>query len=94
MKVVGKGILDDFKRRHADARSQVDAWVAEVEDAEWDSPNDIKARYGSASILPNNRVVFNLKGNKYRLDAKVTYKTKVVLLKRIGTHAEYNDWTF
>lgn len=94
MRIVGRQILDDFKQRHADARSQVDAWVAEVEDAEWDSPNDIKARFASASFLPNNRVVFNLKGNSYRLDVKVTYKTKVVLIKRIGTHAEYDKWTF
>ena len=94
MKVVGKQILDNFKRHHADARSQVDAWLAEVEDAEWDSPNDIKAKFVSASFLPNNRVVFNLKGNSYRLDVKVTYKTKVVLVKRVGTHAEYDKWTF
>ena len=94
MKVVGKQILDDFKRHHADARSQVDAWLAEVEDAEWELPNDIKAKFASASFLPNNRVVFNLKGNSYRLDVKVTYKTKVVLVKRVGTHAEYDKWTF
>jgi len=94
MKVVGKQILDDFKRLHADARSQIDAWVAEVEVAEWDSPNDIKARFASASFLPNNRVVFNLKGNSYRLDVKVAYNTEVVLIKRIGTHAEYDKWTF
>ncbi|MEO8493509.1 MAG: type II toxin-antitoxin system HigB family toxin [Planctomycetota bacterium] len=94
MRVVGKQILDDFKQRHADARSQVDAWLAEAEDAKWESPNDIKARFATASILGNNRVVFNLKGNSYRLDVKVTYKTKVVLIKRIGTHAEYDKWTF
>jgi mRNA interferase HigB len=94
MRIIGRKVLDEFKRRHADARSQVDAWVAEVDDVEWDSPNDIKARFASASFLPNNRVVFNLKGNGYRLDVKVTYETKVVLIKRIGTHAEYNNWTF
>jgi mRNA interferase HigB len=94
MRIIGRKVLDEFKRRHADARSQVDAWVAEVDDVEWDSPNDIKARFASASFLPNNRVVFNLKGNSYRLDVKVTYETKVVLIKRIGTHAEYNNWTF
>ena len=94
MRIVGRRILDKFKQHHADARSHVDAWVAEVEDAEWDTPNDIKGRFASASFLPKNRVVFNLKGNKYRLDVKVTYKTKVVLIKRIGTHAEYNKWTF
>ncbi|MBI2480484.1 MAG: type II toxin-antitoxin system HigB family toxin [Planctomycetia bacterium] len=94
MRVIGKETLEDFKRRHADVRSQVDTWLAEVEDAEWDSPNDIKARFAAASFLPNNRVVFNLKGNSYRLDVNVAYNTKVVLIKRIGTHAEYDTWTF
>lgn len=94
MRIVGRQILHDFQRRHADARSSVDAWVAEVEEAEWDSPNDIKAKFASASFLANNRVVFNLKGNRYRLDVKVTYNTKVVLIKRVGTHAEYDKWTF
>jgi len=94
MKVVGKQTLEVFKQRHANVRSQVDAWLAEVENAERDSPNDIKTRFASASFLPNNRVVFNLKGNSYRLDVKVAYKTKVVLVKRIGPHAEYDKWTF
>lgn len=94
MRVIGKETLEDFKRRHANARSQVDAWLAEVEGAQWNSPNDIKTRFASASFLPNNRVVFNLKGNSYRLDVKVAYNTKVVLIKRIGTHAEYDTWTF
>jgi mRNA interferase HigB len=89
MRVLGKHHLEAFKKRHANARATVDAWLAEAELADWNSPNDIKARYRSASFLPNNRVVFNLKGNRYRLDVKVTYNTKLVLVKRIGTHAEY-----
>ena len=94
MRVVGKETLDNFKRRHADARSHVDAWICEVEDAEWESPHDIKARYVTASLLGDNRGVFNLKGNSYRLDVKVSYESQVVLAKRIGTHAEYNGWKF
>ncbi|MHC4178837.1 MAG: type II toxin-antitoxin system HigB family toxin [Planctomycetota bacterium] len=94
MRVVGKKILEDFKRRHADARSHVDAWISEVEEAEWESSHDIKARYASASFLADNRVVFNLKGKSYRLDVKINYVTAVVLIKRIGTHAEYDNWKF
>jgi mRNA interferase HigB len=94
MRVIGKETLEEFKRRHADVRSQVDAWLAEVEDAEWGSPNDVKARFAAASFLPNNRVVFNLKGNSYRLEVNIAYNTKIVLIKRIGTHAEYDTWTF
>lgn len=94
MRVVGKKILDDFKRRYADARSHVDAWICEVEEAEWESPHDIKARYATARLLGDKRVVFNLKGNSYRLDVKVNYVTQVVLVKRIGTHADYDNWKF
>jgi len=94
MKVVGKRTLEDFKERHADARSHVDAWLCEVEQAEWKSPHDIKEKYVTASFLADNRVVFNLKGNSYRLDVKVSYENQVVLIKRIGTHAEYDNWTF
>jgi len=94
MRVVGKKILNDFKRRYADARSHVDAWISEAEEAEWESPHDIKARYATARFPADNRVVFKLKGNSYRLDVKVSYVTKVVLIKRIGTHAEYDNWKF
>ena len=94
MKVVKRKALEDFKRRHADARSHVDAWLCEAEEAQWKSSHDIKARYATASFLADNRVVFNLKGNKYRLDVKVSYKSQVVLIKRIGTHEEYNNWKF
>ena len=94
MKLVGCNHLDDFATRHADVRSQIDAWRCEVEEAKWASPNDIKARFANASFLADNRVVFNLKGNKYRLDTKVAYKNQVVLIMRIGTHAEYKNWEF
>ena len=94
MKLLGRKHLDDFARTHADVRAQIDAWIAEVEEARWQSPIDVKARFPSASFLGGNRVVFNLKGNKYRLDTKVNYKNEIVLVKRIGTHAEYDKWTF
>jgi len=94
MRVVGKKILEEFKARHADVRSHVDAWVCEVEEAEWESPHDIKQQYATASLLGENRVVFNLKGNRYRLDVKVSYASQVVLIVRIGTHAEYDKWEF
>lgn len=94
MKVVSRLILTTFCNRYADLRKQVDAWLAEVEDTSWKTPSDIKRRYPSASILANNRVVFNLKGNAYRLDTKIAYHQQVVFIKRIGTHAEYSKWQF
>lgn len=92
MRLVGLLLLEEFARRHGDVGSQIDAWVREAEDAEWRSPSEIKARYPSASFLSDNRVIFNLKGNAYRLEVKVSYELQVVLIKRIGTHAEYSKW--
>src|SRR5438128_1239851 len=66
MKVVGRRELERFARKHADVRGQIDAWLAEAEEAEWESTTDIKKRYAHASFLANNRVIFNLKGNSYR----------------------------
>jgi len=92
MRLVGRRLLDDFAARHAETRSPLSAWICEAEEAEWNGPADIKARYPSASFLSDNRVVFNIKGNKYRLETKVNYEVKVVLATRIGTHSEYSKW--
>lgn len=94
MRVVGRERLERFAAKHADARPQIDAWLCEVEEATWRTTNDIKARFPTASLLPQNHVVFNVKGNKYRLDAKIGYEAQVVLVVRMGTHAEYSKWTF
>ncbi len=94
MKLIGIKALEDFRMDHSDCRKQLAAWVAETQDAQWQTPQDIKAPYAHASFLANNRVVFNLKGNDYRLDVKVNYKNQIVLIKRVGTHAEYEKWTF
>lgn len=91
---MGRPILEEFANDHADVRSAIDAWIAEVLAAQWNGPADVKARYPSASIIRDGRVVFNLKGNKYRLDTKIAYQTKVVRVVKIGTHADYNNWTF
>lgn len=94
MKVVGRTQLERFARKHTDVRGQIDAWICEIEEAEWQAPTDIKKRYAHASFLPDNRVIFNLKGNKYRVDTKVSFKNQVVLIVRIGTHEEYSTWKF
>lgn len=94
MKVIGQELIKEFSRRHADVRTHLSSWLYEVQEAQWKTTSDIKARYAHASFLANNRVVFNLKGDKYRLDVKISYKTQVVLIKRIGTHAEYSKWRF
>lgn len=90
MRVIGTGKIDEFCQKHKDACGQVKAWLSEAKDAAWQTPQDIKNRYPSASILPNNIVIFNIKGNHYRLVVKVTYNAQTVLVKWLGTHAEYD----
>ena len=92
MRVIGLDILDDFRRRHTDVEEQVKAWIAEVKDARWSKPMEVKERYPRASILEDNRVLFRLKGNHYRLLAKISYKSQIVRVEKAGTHAEYNRW--
>ncbi len=92
MKILGKKITHDFKQKHSDARSQLDLWEAEVEEARWDTPLDLKMRYPQASLLSNQQVIFDICNNKYRLWIRVNYKNQIVLIKKIGTHKEYNRW--
>jgi len=92
MRLLGKKLLDKFKQRHADVRSQINSWEAEVEEAKWDTPVNLKKRYPRASLLGNGYVVFDLCRNKYRLLALVNYKNGIVLAKKIGNHKEYNNW--
>lgn len=94
MKVVGKQYIDEFCDAHSDARAQMSAWLYEAEESTWQTPIDIKNRYASASFLSDNRVIFNVKGNRYRIDTKVSYKNQVVIIIRVGTHAEYSKWKF
>ena len=91
MKVLDRERLDRFCRKHADARGWVENWLGDVESAAWATPHDIRRRYASASFLPGHVVVFNVKGNAYRLEAIVAYRTGVVVIEWIGTHREYDE---
>jgi len=75
---------------HPDVENALKAWEKEAEHAHWKSPTDIKARYRSADFLPGNRVVFNIKGNHYRLVVKIHYPTGVVYIRFVDTHKEYD----
>lgn len=76
---------------HADAEQPLKAWYAEASQGKWDQPATIKAQYGNASIVGNNRAVFNIAGNKYRLVVAFAYKIQVAYVKFIGTHAAYDQ---
>jgi len=73
-----------------DAKGPLEAWCYEANHAQWASPAEVKAQYGSASILKGNRVVFNIAGNKYRLAVRINYDSKTVFVRFIGTHREYD----
>jgi mRNA interferase HigB len=90
MKITGRGVLAAFTQEHADARRWIENWLADVEQTTWRNPQDIKNRYASASFLAGNRVIFNVKGNDYRLEVIVAFKTGVVVVDWAGTHAEYD----
>ena len=90
MRIVGRARLDEFVGAHADARSWIENWIADTEAARWLTPHDVKRAYASASFLPGNVVIFNVKGNRYRLDVQVAYNTGVVVVRWMGTHAEYS----
>lgn len=94
MQLLGLITLDAFKRSHADSRGPLDAWQSDVERAEWTGPQDVKNRYPSASLLADNRVIFNIKGNTYRLVVKARYQNGIVLIEWVGTHAEYDKQNF
>jgi mRNA interferase HigB len=91
MKLVGRNRLDEFCAKHTDARGWIENWVADVEAAGWATPHQLKARYPSASSLGGGLTVFNVKGNDYRLEATVAYKTATVVVLWIGTHAAYDQ---
>lgn len=90
MRVIAKRTLREFWEKHADSEQQLKAWYNEAEQADWKSPHDIKKEYPSASILEDNRMVFNIKGNNYRLIVKINYTYGIVWIRFVGTHAEYD----
>jgi mRNA interferase HigB len=92
MELRGVDILMTYCDSHADLRTSADRWRRAVESTTWRNPHDVKGVFGSASILSDNRVVFNLKGNKYRLLAKIDFENQRVRIQRVGTHAEYSKW--
>lgn len=89
MRIISRRMLREFWERHPDSCMPLQAWFHDVEQAVWNGPADIKAVYRNASFLANNRVVFNIKGNKYRLVVIVIYKHGVVYIRFVGTHGEY-----
>ena len=88
MRVIAKKILRDFWTKHPDCEQQLKSWYKEAENASWTNMNRIKKDYPSASILADNRIVFNIKGNNYKLIVRINFYYQMVWIRFIGTHAQ------
>jgi len=91
VRIIAKRTPRVFWVRHPQAKGPLEAWHQEVARAEWAHPSAIKAQYSSASDLPDNRVVFNIGGNKYRLVVKINYPFRIVYVRFVGSHREYDQ---
>ena len=90
MRIISRRTLREFWAKHVDAEQSLKAWYANVKRADWKTPSDVKATYRNASFVENNRVVFNIKGNSYRLVAAINYQYGIVYIRFVGTHQAYD----
>lgn len=90
MRIFSKKTVRAFWQTHPETESYLTTWYRVTSKREWSTPADVKADYGNASILPDNRVVFNVKGNDYRLVVKINYEKRWLFIRFIGTHAAYD----
>jgi len=92
MRIISKKTLKDFYENsiYSDSKNALEAWHKEVLKLDWNNPNEIKDMYASASIVGDEKVLFNISGNKYRLIVKINYPAKIVFIKFVGTHKQYD----
>jgi len=90
MRIISKKTLRDLWAVHSNAGQSLKAWHAKAKLAEWKTSNDIKTDYRNASFVANNRVIFNIKGNTYRLVAAVNYDFGIIYIRFVGSHKEYD----
>ena len=88
-RIFAKSTLREYWERHPDSEQHLKTWYDTAMNAEWKSPNDVKQTYGNTSILKDSRIVFNIKGNSYRLIAKFNFEKQLIVVRFIGTHEEY-----
>jgi mRNA interferase HigB len=93
MRIIARPALIEFWERHPDAKEPLEAWYHVVRKQSFASPHEVKAIFGTASVLGDGTVVFNIGGNKYRLVVHVRYDIGIVFIKRVLTHSEYDDQT-
>ena len=90
MRVIGIDILDRCRKKHAEVRDQLEAWLEDAQRANWRDPLHVIESYANARTIRPDRIVFNIKGNKYRLVVKLNYQAGIAQIRWAGTHAEYD----
>lgn len=90
MRIIKKSTLVKYYKQHAETKQDLEAWHAITFRSDWKTPNDVKRTFAKASIIGDNRVVFNIGGNAYRLIVKIEYKIGWLYIRFIGTHKEYD----
>lgn len=90
MRIIAKKPLKDYWEKVPEARAELEAWHAEAKAADWATPPSLKAKFGNASILKDGRVVFNICGNKHRLVVRINYAFRIIYIRFLGTHKEYD----
>ncbi|SMG54134.1 mRNA interferase HigB [Marivirga sericea] len=89
-RIFAKRTLREFWEKHADSEQYLKTWYDTAINSKWKTPNDVKNTYANASILKEERVIFNIKGNSYRLVVKFNFEKQWIFIRFIGTHAEYD----
>lgn len=90
VRVIAKRTLREFWKEHPDVEVAIQTWYDVAKGADWSTPNELKSQYGNASILPDNRAVFNIKGNDYRLVVLINYVKQIIYIRFIGFHKDYD----
>jgi len=90
MRIIAKRTLRTYWESEPRAEQPLKAWYSIAKKADWSSPADVKATFGNASIVGNDRVVFNVGGNRFRLILRFDYEHRIGFVRFVGTHAEYN----
>ena len=91
MRIIAKRTLREFWQKNPTAAEPLRSWYREVEKAGWDMPANVKETYRSARIVSDRRIIFNVRGNQFRLVVRVNYQLGIVYVRFIGTHAEYDN---
>ncbi len=90
MRIIAKRTLRNFWEKHADAEVTLRIWYKETEKAKWKNLNELKSKHKSVDYVGNDRYVFNIKGNHYRLIAKIDFTFQLIFIRFVGTHADYD----